>query len=83
LNFGSWQLKKYNDLDIQMFQPGDKIYLQGKRLWVKEKGITADNNTTLWQISQDHCVSLKKLAKINGLGRSSTVKKGDFVKFKK
>lgn len=66
-----------------MFQPGDKIYLQGKRLWVKEKGITAEANTTLWQISQDHCVSLRKLARINGLKRDSHLTKETYIKFKK
>lgn len=66
-----------------MFQPGDKIYLQGKRLWVKEKGTTTTSKTTLWQISQDHCVSLKKLARINGLKRDSHLTKGTYIKFKK
>ncbi len=83
LQLGSWQLRKYNDLDVQMFQPGDKIYLQKKRIWVKEKGITTDQNTTLWRISQDQCISLKKIAKLNGLKRQSAVNKGDFIKFKK
>jgi hypothetical protein len=66
-----------------MFKAGDKIYLQKKRIWVKEKGITADVKTTLWQISQDHCVSLRKLARINGLKRDSHLTKGTYIKFKK
>jgi hypothetical protein len=47
---GTWQLRKYNDLKIQAFQAGDKIYLQPKRKWVKEKGITTEKKTTLWQV---------------------------------
>lgn len=66
-----------------MFKPGDRIYLQKKRVWVKEKGTTATSNTTLWQISQDHCVSLKKLARLNDLKQNSPVLKGTFIKFKK
>ena len=80
---GTWQLRKYNDLKIQSFQAGDKIYLQPKRKWVKEKGITTEKKTTLWQVSQDHCVHLKKLAKINGLKMSVELEKGTFVKFRK
>jgi LysM repeat protein len=80
---GTWQLHKYNDLKVQSFQAGDKIYLQPKRKWVREKGITTEKKTTLWHISQDHCVHLKKLAKINGLKMGSEIEKGTFVKFRK
>ena len=34
-NLGSWELKKYNDTEIQMWKEGDRVYLQPK----KRKGV--------------------------------------------
>lgn len=82
-NLGSWELKKYNDTDVQMWKAGDRIYLQPKKRNGHPDFIITEKNTTLWQISQDNCVKLKRLAKFNHLTPNAKIDKGSKIKLRK
>lgn len=63
---GEWQLYKYNDLNRgeELFDSGI-LYLQPKRRKAKEEYHTVKAGETMWDISQEHGIRLKKLYRRN------------------
>jgi LysM repeat protein len=80
---GNWELKKYNDLSVSSWQPGDFIYLQPKKRRGKEKSLVIKEKTTLWKISQQECIKLKNLEKWNHLAPNAVVEKGTTILLRK
>jgi len=65
-NMGLWQFYKYNDLDRVERVPQDGIiYLQPKRGKAKADFHTVKEGESMWQISQEYGIKLKKLYKKN------------------
>lgn len=80
-----WELYKYNDVDNgDALKTGTKVYIQPKRNKA-ERGKnthTVKNGETLYSISQDYAIKLRKLAKRNDLSPDSDVKEGDILKLR-
>lgn len=65
---GAWQILKYNELaDNATFSEGDIVYLQPKRKNAKSDYHLVKSGETLYSISQQHGVKLKRLEKLNNL----------------
>lgn len=71
LDMGEWQLKKYNDLDGRSaFKEDEIVFLQPKR----NKASKADYHIveygeSLWDLSQEYGVKMKKLQDYNGIAK--------------
>lgn len=84
LDMNAWQIRKYNDLESgQVPKEGQIIYLQPKRNNAKSKMHTVQSGETLWIISQQHGVKLKRLCKFNELDEGSVLKVGQKLKLQK
>jgi LysM repeat protein len=78
-----WQLIKYNEVD-KNYQPkeGEIVFLQPKRNKAKTNYYIVSKSETLWDISQQFGIKLKKLEKLNGISRQQKLKKGQEIKLK-
>lgn len=76
---GGWQIRKYNDLDRGAdIEKGERIYLQPKRnksKTVKTHVVVEDE--TLWDVSQQYGVKMKKILKRSNLPKDYQIKPGD------
>jgi LysM repeat protein len=84
LNMGSWQIRKYNDLDKnERIEKGDRIYIQPKRNKSKkyETHVVATGET-IESISQIYGVKVKKILKHSGLPKDYKAKPGDTIRLK-
>ncbi len=85
LHLGAWEINKYNDLEKnQSIHAGDIIFIKPKRKESKNHEIhTAQEGETLWSISQEYGIRLKKLAKMNDLSPEDLITKGQKIKLQK
>lgn len=83
LDIAAWQIRNYNDLEENSkLSEGQVIYIQPKRARAKEAEHTVTKGETLWQISQDYGVKLKKLYKKNLLEPGTPIKVGQKIKLR-
>jgi len=84
LNMKQWQFYKYNDINkTHKLQIGEIIYLQPKRSKGSAKNHIFSNGDSMWKISQQYGIKLKKLYKKNKLTYGTQPKLGDKVYLKK
>ncbi len=83
-NVYTYQLAKYNDAakDKKLF-PGERVYLQHKKNKGSKKYHIANGNESLYDISQEYGVKLKKLVKYNGVKAKTILPKGRKVYLRK
>lgn len=81
---GEWQLYKYNDLNRgeELFETGI-LYLQPKRRKAKEEYHTVKTGETMWDISQEHGIKLKKLYRRNRMDEKEKPKVGQQLYLRK
>ena len=80
LTMGSWQIRTYNDVSADyIFSEGEKVYVQPKRNKGTQDFHLTKPNETLWTISQQYGVKLKKLAKYNQMKTSDRPRPGQKV----
>lgn len=78
-----WQVLKYNDArQNDIIETGSIVYLKPKRGRPLKDFHIATEGETLWEISQQHCVKLKKLIKLNGMESGVTISSGQKVKLR-
>lgn len=83
-NMGEWQLYKYNDLDKdERLNSSGKLYLQPKRNRAKQDYHTVQAGETMWEISQQYGVKLKKLYKKNRMNPKDELKAGQKLYLRK
>jgi len=78
-----WQLPKYNDLaETTELKSGTRVYLHPKR----RKGDVAEHvvqsGESLWDISQQHGIKLKRLCVLNGLEPDARLKSGQKLRLR-
>jgi len=84
LNMKQWQFYKYNDINkTYKLQIGEVIYLQPKRSKGSAKHHIFSNGDSMWKISQQYGIKLKKLYKKNKLTYGNQPKLGDKIYLKK
>jgi LysM repeat protein len=83
-NMGVWQLHKYNDLNKarELFDTG-VLFLQPKRRKAQEEYHIARTGETMWDISQQHGIKLRKLLRKNRLYDGDSPKQGDKIYLQK
>ena len=83
-NMGVWQLHKYNDLnkERELFDTG-VLFLQPKRRKAQEEYHIARTGETMWDISQQYGIKLRKLLKKNRLYDGDSPKQGDKIYLQK
>ncbi len=78
-----WQVLKYNDArQNDVIEPGSIVYLKPKRGRPSKDFHIVTASETLWEISQQHCVKLKKLIKLNGMESGVTISTGQKIKLR-
>ncbi len=78
-----WQVLKYNDArQNDIIESGSIVYLKPKRGRPSKDFHIATEGETLWEISQQHCVRLKKLIKLNGMESGVTISAGQKIKLR-
>jgi len=80
-----WELLKYNELDGNFKpQPGQILYLQPKRnkADVGKNVHTASNGESMYSISQQYGIKLKKLYEMNKMREGEEPKAGDRVRLR-
>jgi LysM repeat protein len=78
LNLGTWQIEKYNDVDKNwQFVDEAVVFIQPKRNKAKDPMHRVSDGETLWDISQQHAISLSKLMEYNRLTSRSSIQAGD------
>lgn len=82
LEMATWQIKKYNDLNIGHIEPGERVYIQPKRNKAKTEFHTVKAGDTLWKISQEYGIKLNKLIKLNRTTAETPIQIGAKIKLK-
>ncbi len=83
LDIAAWQIKLYNDFQKNdTIKEGQKIYIQPKRSKAKDETHTVSKGETMWSISQNHGIKLKKLYKKNMLAFGSEPSPGQKLKLR-
>ena len=78
-----WQILKYNDADQNdAVRPGSVVYLKPKRGTPSQDYHIIKSGETLWSVSQQYCVKLKKLIKLNQLESGVEVQAGQKIKLR-
>ncbi len=78
-----WQILKYNDAgQNDAVEPGSIVYLKPKRGQPSKEIHVVQGNESLWSISQQYCVKLKKLIKLNELESGVALKAGQKIKLR-
>lgn len=76
-------LRKFNDMKTgSVLKEGQRLYIQPKRGKAKQVEVESKLGETLWSISQNHAVKLKKLQKYNP-SLTNELKEGTRVKLRK
>lgn len=76
-----WQILKYNDADQNdEMHTGSIVYLKPKRGKPSQDFHVVAEGESLWEISQQHCVKLKKLIKLNQLENGVSLQTGQKIK---
>ena len=71
----AWQLKRYNDLTgSENLKEGQRLYIQPKRNKAKTSTYQVKSGETLWSISQQFGIKMKKLQQLNSLDENSKLK---------
>ena len=83
LDIAAWQIKMYNDLQSnETIKEGQKIYIQPKRARAQKASHTVSKGETMWSISQNHGIKLKKLYKKNMMAFGSEPTPGQKLKLR-
>ncbi len=83
LDIAAWQIKLYNDFQKNdTIKEGQKIYIQPKRSKAKDASHTVSKGETMWSISQNHGIKLKKLYKKNMMAFGSEPTPGQKLKLR-
>jgi len=83
LNLKLWQLNKYNDSKSnKSLAAGTKVFIQPKRNKCKKRIHVANENETLYEISQHYGVKIKKLEKRNEFFIKNEIKSGDKIRLR-
>ncbi len=83
-NVYTYQLAKYNDAKKdKKLHPGEIVYLQHKKNKGSKKYHVANGKESLYDISQEYGVKLKKLMKYNDAGAKTILPKGRRVYLRK
>lgn len=83
LDIAAWQVRLYNDLEQNAtIKEGQKIYIQPKRARAQEASHTVSKGETMWSISQQHGIKLKKLYKKNMMSPGSEPSPGQKLKLR-
>jgi LysM repeat protein len=83
LDIAAWQIKLYNDFQKNdTIKEGQKIYIQPKRSKAKDETHTVSKGETMWSISQNHGIKLKKLYKKNMMAFGSEPTPGQKLKLR-
>lgn len=83
LEIAPWQIKLYNDLqNNDTVKEGQKIYIQPKRSKAQDATHTVSKGETMWSISQQHGIKLKKLYKRNLISPGSEPSLGQKLKLR-
>jgi LysM repeat protein len=78
-----WQILKYNDArQNDAIEPGSIVYLKPKRGRPSQDFHIVETGETLWGISQEYCVKLKKLVKLNKLEPGISLQTGQKIKLR-
>ncbi len=84
LEMNTWQLKRYNDLTgTEILKEGQRLYIQPKRNKAKTSTYQVKSGETLWSISQQFGIKMKKLQQLNSLDENSKLKIGQQLKLRK
>lgn len=77
-NMGLWQLYKYNDFDkdVEKVGEGQILFLQPKRSKAKQEYHIVKDGESIWQISQQYGIKIKKLCKRNDLRPTQKLRGG-------
>jgi len=81
-NMGLWQFYKYNDLEEGDSVPEGIVYLQPKRGKAQTEFHTVEAGESLWDISQQYGLKMKKLLRRNDLEADDNVKAGTKLKLR-
>jgi len=74
------RIRKLNDLKKgQQIDPGDVVYLRRKKRKASETYHEVLGGQSLWEISQDHGIKLKRLYKLNRLPQDAQVATGEVL----
>lgn len=74
------RLRKINDLEPgQTIEPGDIVYLNRKKRKASESYHTLENGESLWEVSQEFGIKLKRLKKLNQLESGDEVAAGQIL----
>ncbi|MFM2285539.1 MAG: hypothetical protein RLZZ543_1036, partial [Bacteroidota bacterium] len=66
LELMAWQLPKYNDLPAStLLKQSDVVYIQPKRRKAQSPTHTVKSGESMWSVSQQHAVKLKRLYHLN------------------
>lgn len=83
LEMMTWQIRRYNDFNKNhRIAEGEIVYLQPKRARAKSKTHVMQEGETLWDVSQNYGVKLKKLYKRNELVPGSLPEPGFQLKLR-
>ena len=83
LDIAAWQIRLYNDLEQNgTIKEGQRIYIQPKRARAQEASHTVSKGETMWSISQQHGIKLKKLYKKNLMSPGSEPSPGQKLKLR-
>ncbi len=84
LGMNPWQIIRYNDLSENgALQEGQMIYTQPKRNKGSQDNYIVKKGDTLWSISQEEGLKLKKLKTYNSLVDAQEIKVGQQLKLRK
>lgn len=80
LDMMSWQIVKYNEIDPgYVFKTGERVYLQPKRRKGTEETHEFQAGETLWDLSQQYGVKLKRVYKFNNLSTGQVPDPGTVI----
>jgi hypothetical protein len=83
LDLMPWQIWKYNDLKkTDSLNEGQRVYIQPKRGRCKSATHTVLAGETIWDISQQYGVKIRKLNKRNELNSGSVLTEGMVIQLK-
>lgn len=83
-SMGEWQLYKYNDIEKgEELTAGQILFLQPKRGRAKQDYHTVKEGESMWDVSQQYGIKLKKLYRKNRMEKGEKVKAGQKLYLRK